>query len=614
MRTNRTEAIAVSQTPPFHPQGRPLAGLSVTLDPGHGGHSHADGYAGSVRGVRSQISEEHLNLLVASQLAQYLIEAGAQVFLTRHGDEKVVPGDSGRDEELGARTAKAEQNASHLFLSIHHNWSERPSAHGVLILIRPEPSALELAIADILRDEVERQVPHGERFEHWRHDHPLVSGCPMPSAVVEFGFLSNEAFDAWVSQQGAHRSEALGLYNAIVRIWQTHREELEAHRARCFPSAPPVPSPPEGIPYLAAMASRLWPMDRPPSNEKELNWVLQAYRTQVINDRREFWVDVRAYADGGSWMLSGSTNVSQVREALGLILGALGVEGIDNQVRLLPDRSKLGNQLFGICQIPLAFTWGEPREGVDVQSQLLLGERLHLLDESDDGQFLLAHGQDGYAAWVRSDAVLRLNLEEFGGWVHAERALVVRELMVDDLRLPMGAALPIIGVQADGVALRLPRGYRATDGVNEVFADPESVLELPKNAAPGRMAVDNALELLTTPYVFGGRGSLGIDCSGMTGVAYQALGDALARDARQQVMAGQLAATPWHLEDLKPGDLMFFLDQLGRVAHTGLSIGGYRYIHSSSPEVQISSLDPEDELYLENNAKRFCFAKRPYLD
>ncbi len=614
MLKSRTKAISIEQTPLFRPSGNPLAGLVITIDPGHGGHSHASGYAGSARGVKSLVSEEHLNLLVAGQLRQYLQEAGAKVCLTHTGDEKVVPGASSRDQELGARTQKAIDTASHLFLSFHHNWSDRPSAHGVFLLIRPEPSSIELAFADILREEIEKQVPHAERFDHWKHEHPLVTGSPVPSAVVEFGFLSNESFDEWVSQIGTHKAEALGAYNAILRMWQEHRTELEDTRARLFPSAPPVSFAPVSVPYLSTLAKQVWPLESVPTSEAEVNWIIETYKARALNDRTLFWMDVQVSKSDSSWVLSGSVNYSHIRSGCELLLSALSVEPIDNQIRLLPDTTKLGDKVFGICKIPLAMTWGEPCEGVEVQSQLLLGERLHLLDVSDDGLFLLAQGQDGYVGWVSSDAVLRLNLTELGAWAHAERAVIVQEMMVDDLRLPMGACLPILGFEGDGAALRLPRGFRATDDLNEVMVEAEAIMELPRNAEPGRMAVQNAMSLMTTPYVFGGRSSLGTDCSGMTGLSYQALGDCLSRDARQQIVAGQLVGTSWHIQDLKPGDLLYFTDLLGRVTHTGMSIGGYRYIHSSYPEVQISSLDPADELYIETNAKRFCFAKRPYLD
>jgi cell wall-associated NlpC family hydrolase len=129
--------------------------------------------------------------------------------------------------------------------------------------------------------------------------------------------------------------------------------------------------------------------------------------------------------------------------------------------------------------------------------------------------------------------------------------------------------------------------------------------------SPGELAVRTAQEYLATPYVFGGRSRLGIDCSGLTGAGYASVGLTLPRDARQQILVGKLAAAPWHLQALRPGDLLFFCDDTGRVIHTALSLGGMRFIHASPPQVQINSLDPADPLYSEFWRKYFAFARRP---
>jgi cell wall-associated NlpC family hydrolase len=77
------------------------------------------------------------------------------------------------------------------------------------------------------------------------------------------------------------------------------------------------------------------------------------------------------------------------------------------------------------------------------------------------------------------------------------------------------------------------------------------------------------------------------------------------------VQVGRLVATPWHIPPLEPGDLLFFCDDTGRISHTGLSLGGTRYIHSSPPEVQVSSLDPADPLFSQHWRDRLAVVRRP---
>ncbi len=240
------EPLDVEGPVPFRPEGRPLEGLVITLDAGHGGSSHQAGYAGSARGVESRVVEGDLNTRVAVMVRHHLMSSGARVHMTRWDDRKVTRGVDGeptdRAEELGARVQVAEDTRSHLFLALHHNSAERPTADGVVVLIWPtdsegEEQPLEIAFADILREEVEKRVHHAEEFPNYIHEHPLVMESDIPSAVLEFGFLSNPEFDAWVSQPGSHLAEAVGVHSAVVRMWTEHREELEAKRAELFAEA-----------------------------------------------------------------------------------------------------------------------------------------------------------------------------------------------------------------------------------------------------------------------------------------------------------------------------------------------------------------------------------------
>jgi cell wall-associated NlpC family hydrolase len=86
-------------------------------------------------------------------------------------------------------------------------------------------------------------------------------------------------------------------------------------------------------------------------------------------------------------------------------------------------------------------------------------------------------------------------------------------------------------------------------------------------------AIAYAADQLGKPYVFGGTGPAGYDCSGLVMMAYQAAGISLPRTTFQQVDAG----TPVYSDNqLKPGDLLFTSGSDGTATdpgHVGMYIG-----------------------------------------
>jgi cell wall-associated NlpC family hydrolase len=83
-------------------------------------------------------------------------------------------------------------------------------------------------------------------------------------------------------------------------------------------------------------------------------------------------------------------------------------------------------------------------------------------------------------------------------------------------------------------------------------------------------AVRFALAQIGTPYLWGGEGPGGFDCSGLVQAAYQAAGIALPRVAQQQYDAGPRLQPG---EALQPGDLVFFGSDAHHVTHVGIVVG-----------------------------------------
>ncbi|MFI0779824.1 NlpC/P60 family protein [Streptomyces sp. NPDC021212] len=92
----------------------------------------------------------------------------------------------------------------------------------------------------------------------------------------------------------------------------------------------------------------------------------------------------------------------------------------------------------------------------------------------------------------------------------------------------------------------------------------------------GAKAVDFAESQLGKPYVWGATGPNSYDCSGLTQAAWKAAGVSLPRTTFDQVKVGTRVST----SDLKPGDLVFFYDD---ISHVGLYIGDGMMIHAPKP-------------------------------
>jgi cell wall-associated NlpC family hydrolase len=82
------------------------------------------------------------------------------------------------------------------------------------------------------------------------------------------------------------------------------------------------------------------------------------------------------------------------------------------------------------------------------------------------------------------------------------------------------------------------------------------------------------------PYVWGATGPSSYDCSGLTQAAWRAAGVSLPRTTWEQVKTGTRIATA----DLRPGDLVFFYDD---ISHVGIYIGDGMMIHAPKPGASV---------------------------
>lgn len=87
-----------------------------------------------------------------------------------------------------------------------------------------------------------------------------------------------------------------------------------------------------------------------------------------------------------------------------------------------------------------------------------------------------------------------------------------------------------------------------------------------------------ALQYIGRPYVWGGVGAPGLDCSGFTCRVFAEAGYAIPRVSRDQARVGQ--SVP--LTRIAPGDLLFFAEDGAPISHVGIYLGDGEMVHASS--------------------------------
>ena len=222
-------------------------------------------------------------------------------------------------------------------------------------------------------------------------------------------------------------------------------------------------------------------------------------------------------------------------------------------------------------RIPFAALMTKPDRGALQGSELLQGEAFTVYEEKS-GWAWGQCGADGYVGYVAAKA-LTGDAPTPTHWVTAARSLVFPD--------PKGEYPPARGFSTLAlVAVADETGdyARLADG-GWMFGKHLSRIG---ERRPDFLAT--ATQFLGTPYLWGGRGGLGIDCSGLIQIAMAAAGIPCPRDSDQQREAlGEDLGVPKDLAAMQRGDVVFF------PGHVGFYLGQGRFLHASSFDMMVSA-------------------------
>lgn len=337
-------------------------------------------------------------------------------------------------------------------------------------------------------------------------------------------------------------------------------------------------------------------------DDAQVPWFGDMFLRLAIKDRSIVYADIEMSVKQGRVVVTGATNAPSISIGITDALKAVGRDRVDVRLRSLPDRKRLREKIGGVCRATRALTFSTPKTLAGEQTQLLYGEPVYILDKRSD--WLLVHAADGYWGWTQSSAIELLDDARFTQLINAPSATFLSDFDADGVRIPRGASLPIVDVQSSSVRVALVGG--------EILEAPESSVRIePDSEKKAAERVGMALEMLATPYVFGGRSPDGLDCSGLVTNVSARTGEFIARDAWQQALFGKLVATTWKRDSIRAGDQVFFINPMGKIYHTGIAISPTLIVHAAPPAVQIGSIIKGDRLYDPRLDRDLFIVKRP---
>lgn len=134
--------------------------------------------------------------------------------------------------------------------------------------------------------------------------------------------------------------------------------------------------------------------------------------------------------------------------------------------------------------------------------------------------------------------------------------------------------------------------------LGDVAAPPGPLTPLPAPHADGAASIGSeivlrAISLLGAPYRFGASGPKAFDCSGLVQFVHEELGIFVPRTAAEQYRA----ASPVGLEDIEPGDLLFFRISGKRISHVAIYAGSGRFVHAPQTGRPIELRLLDDDYY-----------------
>jgi cell wall-associated NlpC family hydrolase len=205
-----------------------------------------------------------------------------------------------------------------------------------------------------------------------------------------------------------------------------------------------------------------------------------------------------------------------------------------------------------------------PTSEAALDTEALHGERVTVYEQTEEGWSWGQLARDGYVGWLPSNALAKESMKP----THRARALRTFIFPKPDIKAPPIASLSFgseIAVEREDIGFVISESGGFIPKQHVAAADYRE-----------RDPVEVASRFLGTPYLWGGKTSAGLDCSGLVQLALQSVGHECPRDSDMQQKIGKPVSFSGDEKALVRGDLIFWK------GHVGFYAGQGKFLHANA--------------------------------
>jgi|TARA_Y100000385_G_C13004221_1_gene598676 gamma-D-glutamyl-L-lysine dipeptidyl-peptidase len=238
---------------------------------------------------------------------------------------------------------------------------------------------------------------------------------------------------------------------------------------------------------------------------------------------------------------------------------------------------------FGISILSVVPIRKEPKDQSEMVSQILFGQHFKILKTNSNWVFIKL-SSDNYQGWICSKQYFEITHEDYDN------------LEINNFPIVSDSISNIINIDSN-------ESTTVTIGATlPYFSKGNFRIRNKKFLYKGEISSKNKIDLikyakgfLNTPYLWGGKSILGIDCSGFTQQVYGLSGIKIPRDAYQQAKVGSTIK----YEERTSTDLVFF-EKNNMIHHVGILISDNLIIHASG-QVKIEKFNKDGIIHHKTN-------------